>query len=339
MTRLGVALMTMRELDEPTARILEHVADAGYEGVEFVHRMDPRMDVQRVEEVKDALDATGLEAVGVHVWLHELEEDMSALIGKYAEIGCDRFVVPYHPDSVFRTEKRLERLVERIHGVGERLNDRGYDLLYHPNHWDMVPFFDGPVLGQIPSLRPTDRIDPALRRYDADGQRKSGDWAVDQFRRVENELTRWENRTLDRLFIKTGALENNSIGHLVRKSPFGYLVTETDPDLVNFQLDTAFFVQQGYDPGAVFDHLGDRVRSIHAKDVSLEGYTPGSWPEFVDAGEGDVDFGGVVRAAKRNGIEWILYENGHATEPIKSIEQGMDVLRAAGISRSVPQLG
>ena len=331
MSQLGVALMTMREMGEPMPKILEAVADAGYEGVEFVDRMDHRMDVEAVDETAEALERTGLESIGVHVWLHELEEEMPALIDKYSKLDCDTFVVPYHPDSILRTEVRLERLVDRIRSVGERLDERGYDLLYHPNHWDMVPFFDGPVLGQLPSLRLTDRLDPALRRYDADGVRKSGVKPIDEFRRVENELTRWENRVLDRLFIRAGVQEDNSIGELMQNTPFGYIVTETDPDLVNFQLDTAFYLQQGYSPGEVFDHLGDRVKSIHAKDIDLDGYTPGSWPSFVDGGEGDLDYKEVADAARRNDIEWVLYENGHATDPVESIRKGMEQLRAAGL--------
>lgn len=65
--------------------------------------------------------------------------------------------------------------------------------------------------------------------------------------------------------------------------------------------------------GAGLDHSGNRAKSVQAKDVRLDGYTPGHWPSFVNAGEGDPDFEKAVNAADQSEIEWI-YRNGGTEE-------------------------
>jgi sugar phosphate isomerase/epimerase len=311
--------------------ILERVADIGYKGVEFVDRANHDMEF---DAVADALDDTGLEPLGAHVWLHQIEDELPALAERYGALGCDTFVVPYHPETNFRTEKRMKRLAERLNRVGERARDWGFDLLFHPNHWSLIPLFDGPVLGQVPSLRATSRVDSVsqdLRVNSAPELGGYGPFVVNQMRRVENESLRRRNSVFDRVFMASGLVTDNDVRTLVEETPLGYLLARTDPASVGFQLDVSFLVQQGYDPAEVILHLSDRVKSVHAKDVRTEEYTPGGWPSFVDPGEGRVDFEGVVKAAQQGEIEWVIFENGHADDPLRSIRMGMDILQSAGL--------
>ena len=327
MTRLGLGLFTVRALDEPMSETLERAADIGYEGVEFVERTSRHMDF---ESVAETLDDTGLEPLGVHLWLHQLEEDLPALADQYSTLGCDTFVIPYHPETNFRTAKRMGRLAERLNAVAERAGDLGFEVLYHPNHWDLVPLFDDPILGRIPSLRvtkPTESVSQDLQLNATTGRNGYLDW----IRRVEDAVIRRRNKAFDRALLASGLVADNDVRTLVMGTPLGYLLAETDTTNLRFQLDVSFLVQQGYDPADVIAHLSDRIRSVHAKDVKTEEYSPGFWPSFVDAGEGRVNFEGVVDAAQRNGIEWIIFENGHAEDPLRSIRGGADVLRSAGL--------
>lgn len=330
MTQLGAGLFTVRALDEPLSETLERIADMGYEGVEFVDRIHSDIEV---EPVVETLDDTGLEPLGAHVWLHQLEDDLPTLVERYGALGCDTFVVPYHPESNFRTVKRMRRLVERLNSVAERVDERGFDLLYHPNHWDLIPLFDGSVLGQIPSLRVTERVNSVsqdLQLNSTPRQDSYGSFVIDQARRVENELLRRRNSVLDRAFMASGIVSDNAAQTLV-ETPLGYLLAKTNPENLAFQIDVSFLLQQGYDPADVLASLSDRVKSVHAKDVETDEYTPGGWPSFVDAGEGQVDFEGVVKAAQQNGIEWVIFENGHAKDPLRSLQGGIDALQSAGL--------
>lgn len=309
--RLGLATFTLRTLETSLSEMIRLAAAAGFDGFELVHRIHEEFDP---DEVNRAFAETGLTPVGVHVWLHELEADLPGLVAQYGAVGVDTFVVPYDPDSNFRTEVRLRRLVERLTAVGEQLEARGCHLLYHPNHWDMIPLFDGPVLGRIPTLRLTDYV--TLDRS-----------PFRQVRRLEDELTRHRNRLFDNAFIRLGVTDDNSVGTLIRNTPFGYIVTEVPSETMNFEIDVTFFVQQGYDPVEVLDTLGDRVKRVHAKDLVTSRYTPGGWPSFVNAGDGEVDFESVIDATRRNGVAWVLFENGHAVDPVDCINRGADHLR------------
>jgi sugar phosphate isomerase/epimerase len=322
MTRLGVALFTMQELDEPIADMLGHIADAGYEGVEFVNRMHPDIEV---EPVSVALEETGLESLGVHVWLHELEDNLPELAETYGALDCDTFVIPYHPDSVFRTERRVRDLVDRLNALADRVQEYGFDLAYHPNHWDMVPMFSGPPFGPLPSLRPTDHLleftDP-VRTADETPVDNS---AVGLFRQGELTLANWRDVLLDGWYSRSGTLSDNNFMNLYN-TPLAYILANTDPEKFYLQLDVSFFTQQGYDPVDVITGLSGRIKNIHIKDIITGEYQYGGWPSFVDPGEGVVDFEAVFEAAERNHIEWAMIENGHSTDPLTTLEKGMRAL-------------
>lgn len=329
MTRYAAGLFTVRRLDEPLVDILERIADLGYEGVEFVDRMDWEIDQRAVRET---LDRTGLEPVGAHAWLHQLEDEMDTLADRYGPLGVDTFVVPYHPETNFRNRRRMRELADRLLAVSEKARDRGFDLSYHPNHWDLVPMFDGPILGNVPSLRITEPESSVSQ--DLVLQRRENESRLAGLGRgVENEILRRRNTLFDRVLMASGAVTDNDARTLVRETPLGYLIGELDPEDVSIQLDISFFIQQGYDPAELLSHIGHQVASIHAKDVRTDQYTPGGWPSFVDAGEGDADFGRLVEAAEENDIEWIIFENGHAEDALGSLEGGIETLRAAGRRR------
>jgi sugar phosphate isomerase/epimerase len=53
--------------------------------------------------------------------------------------------------------------------------------------------------------------------------------------------------------------------------PFDYLIDHTDPTLVKFQLDTANITKSGRSPLDYLTRLGNRVVSLHLKDVTRGG--------------------------------------------------------------------
>lgn len=59
----GINLFTLRDVDEPLPQVLERVAQAGYDGVEFLHRL-PEADIDAVVET---LEQTGLTVPGAHL--------------------------------------------------------------------------------------------------------------------------------------------------------------------------------------------------------------------------------------------------------------------------------
>ena len=89
---------------------------------------------------------------------------------------------------------------------------------------------------------------------------------------------------------------------------FEALVEATD--VVQFEIDVGWAGVGGVDPADLLDDIGDRVTLVHAKDIDFES------GEFCTFGEGDLDVGGAVGAARRNGIDWLLWENDEPVDPV-----------------------
>ena len=72
MPQSAVQLFVLRDADKPLSAVLEDVASAGFDGVEFAYRL-PEADVDAVVET---LEQTGLEVAGAHVAIEELTETL-----------------------------------------------------------------------------------------------------------------------------------------------------------------------------------------------------------------------------------------------------------------------
>ncbi|MDN3669625.1 sugar phosphate isomerase/epimerase [Echinicola jeungdonensis] len=89
--------------------------------------------------------------------------------------------------------------------------------------------------------------------------------------------------------------------------PQDILLKETDPELVDFELDIYWAVTAGADPNEYFEKYKNRFRLCHVKD--REKSAP---PEETDAsivlGEGSIDFREILRTAKESGMEYFIVE-------------------------------
>ncbi|GLF98474.1 sugar phosphate isomerase/epimerase [Streptomyces yaizuensis] len=89
---------------------------------------------------------------------------------------------------------------------------------------------------------------------------------------------------------------------------YDILLTETDPELVGFELDLYWAVKGGADPGALF--LGHRHRfpAVHVKDMAADG-------GFADVGSGVLDFAAMFRTARAGGVRQWLVEHDRPADP------------------------
>lgn len=123
--KVGINLYTVRDLDDPLPRLLERVADAGYDGVEFAGIDDA--------PIRETLDETGLAIAGAHVPIGKLEADLKATATRYRDLGCPRIVVPYLDEERFASIEATTETANRLDGLGERLAETGIAVHYH-NH-------------------------------------------------------------------------------------------------------------------------------------------------------------------------------------------------------------
>lgn len=111
------------------------------------------------------------------------------------------------------------------------------------------------------------------------------------------------------------------------------MLEHTDPELVKFELDTYWALRGGVDPIEYLTKLGSRCDMLHQKDIpasaspvnlfELVGHEEHLTAErlfgvvnpehFAEIGEGAMDIGGIITAARRAGnVKTIFVEQDHA---------------------------
>ena len=114
--------------------------------------------------------------------------------------------------------------------------------------------------------------------------------------------------------------------------PQDLLMKETDPALVDFELDIYWVVTAGEDPEAWMKKYTNRFRLCHVKDRSKK---PGAdnGKNSVDIGTGVIDFKKVLKTAKETGMEYYIVEQEFyaGSTPLKSAKTGADYMRTLEI--------
>jgi sugar phosphate isomerase/epimerase len=85
------------------------------------------------------------------------------------------------------------------------------------------------------------------------------------------------------------------------------LYESTAPENLCAELDTAWLYAGGQDPAAYIRKYKGRCPVIHAKDMKEERGENGR-PVFTPVGQGVLDWGAIIAAAKDSGVEWLVYE-------------------------------
>ncbi|WP_123538978.1 sugar phosphate isomerase/epimerase family protein [Halosimplex salinum] len=126
-----------------------------------------------------------------------------------------------------------------------------------------------------------------------------------------DRLDSWADRLADRglrLHYHNHAHEFTDLGDTT-----GYEALVAATDDVRFEVDAGWAGVGGTDPADLLDDVGDRVSLVHVKDMDFAA------GEFVTFGEGDLDVGETVAAARRNDVEWLLVENDEPVDPVAEL--------------------
>jgi len=103
--------------------------------------------------------------------------------------------------------------------------------------------------------------------------------------------------------------------------PYDLLLEETDPRLVDFELDLYWIAAGGADPISYLDRYPGRFAMLHLKDRDA---TPQH--AMTDVGSGIVDFPGILRAARRAGLRHAFVEHDNPASPFDSIRRSFAYL-------------
>lgn len=94
---------------------------------------------------------------------------------------------------------------------------------------------------------------------------------------------------------------------------FDYIVKNTNPEYVSFEMDILWTAFPGQDPAALLNKYGKRWKLMHLKDLrkGVKGDLTGNTPTTNDValGTGSIDIPAVLRAAKKVGIEHYFIED------------------------------
>ncbi len=109
------------------------------------------------------------------------------------------------------------------------------------------------------------------------------------------------------------------------RRPFDVLLEETDPKLVDFEMDLYWITKAGGDPFAYFAKWPGRFPLVHVKDA-------GPAPEYQmrDVGKGTIDFAKLFAARAQAGMKHFFVEHDNPTDPMASIRTSyryLDALR------------
>lgn len=105
------------------------------------------------------------------------------------------------------------------------------------------------------------------------------------------------------------------------------LISDTDPDLVNFEFDSYWFTEGGADAKMWMNKLGGRMKLWHVTDrgsrLSGPAMTPILKSDSLELGTGNMDLEGLLETGKALGLEGVVLEshkNWIGRDPVKSLE-------------------
>lgn len=83
--------------------------------------------------------------------------------------------------------------------------------------------------------------------------------------------------------------------------PIEYFLENSDPSVLNFQMDLYWVTKAGADPLDYFNRYSGRFKAWHVKDMDDEG-------RFAPVGEGNIDFKRILAAREKSGMEFYFVE-------------------------------
>ncbi|MGV3640266.1 MAG: sugar phosphate isomerase/epimerase family protein [Adhaeribacter sp.] len=103
------------------------------------------------------------------------------------------------------------------------------------------------------------------------------------------------------------AFEFDQVGDVMM---YDYLLANTDPELVKYELDLFWVTAAGKDPVAYLEKYPNRFPLCHVKDMDKQDKT-----RNTEVGTGSIDYQKVLKAAKDNGMKHYLVEQEYFKGP------------------------
>ncbi len=246
--------------------------------------------VQRVDEI----------GIQLYSLRGEMAEDFEGTLERLAEIGYKEMeFAGYHGKSASEVRRVLDDLELTSPAAHIPLNNIRQNL---QREIDMAA-----TLGQqyivIPSV-------PANER------------SLDDYQRLAEEFNRIGEKTKESGI--TLAYHNHDFEFDIQEGGrIGYdvITSQTDPDVVVFEMDLYWAEVAGYDATFFFLKYPGRYPLIHVKDRAGSG-------EIADVGQGYIDFADLFSYSRKGGFKHYIVEHDNPSDSFNSMAYSYDTLRA-----------
>lgn len=151
--RTAIQAYTLRQLDEPLARTIERIGETPLDAVEM------GVDGATDDEIRLALETTGLDVPAIGVGLDQLEEIEETVVPGCRAVGTDLVVLGYLGPEHFETAAAVDETADLVSAYADVAADHGLDFLYHNHAHEFVELGDGTIAFE----RFLDRVDDRVR--------------------------------------------------------------------------------------------------------------------------------------------------------------------------------
>ncbi|MEL6273585.1 MAG: sugar phosphate isomerase/epimerase [Bacteroidota bacterium] len=198
-------------------------------------------------------------------------------------------------------------------------------------HTDLRTLRDGleKMLDEVAKLQPKYLVLPAINE---------GRNSLDDYKKLAEEFNQFGEQMAkyDMQFV----YHNHGYEHIEMDDeiPMHFLLKNTNPDYVQFELDIFWMQAAGANPIEFLKNYPNQYKLLHIKDASEpfrfsgDGSTPDQWmagfPKMADPGDGVFDIKGIIEAAIAAGVDHFLLERDLAPDPEGTLRNSYANLRS-----------
>lgn len=264
------------------------------------------------------LDKIGLQLYSVR---RQMSEDFEGTITKVAEAGYDQVEFAGYYD---REPKEIKALLDKL-GLVAPAAHTGYRLLSE-NLEETIEA--AKIIGHeyliLPSLP---RVRSAQRQPRPAGEQR-------RQRRQPPVYTLDKTREFVDIFNRIGescqkadlsfAFHNHQVEFQKIEGTgevmYDIFLKETDPSLVDFQMDLGWVAVADVDPLTYFKKYPGRFKLFHVKDMNEEN-------QSVVLGKGNLDFAAIFAKSKEAGVKYYIVEYEGEEDPIGSVAASLEYIK------------
>ena len=219
-----------------------------------------------------------------------------------------------------------DQLQADFEGTVEKIAKIGYRNLEFAGYYNRTPEQVRALLDRLQIVSRSSHIGAQLMRQDAAAQIKAAKTIGQQYITLPSynftrgSLESWKSAA--KQFNTWGAMcrdaglrlayHNHNFEFAPLEGTTGYdvLVKETDPKLVDFELDLYWARFADQDPLALFAKYPGRFAMWHVKDMTVTGTQKGMTP----VGKGTIDFKSIFAHARQSGMKYFFVEHDTAAQ-------------------------